>query len=367
MKDSIPSMSVEKVVDALSEVYTAAIKHSRPISTVPSVMLWGPPGVGKSQAVQQIAKKIEESAGKPVEVTDVRLMLFNPIDLRGIPTSNADKTLAVWLRPKIFDMDPSPDRLNLLFLDEITAAPQSVQAAAYQITLDRVFGEHRLPENCIVIAAGNRVTDKSVAYKMPRALANRMIHIDVKSSFSSWKKWAIRSGIHEKVVGFLSFRNEHLLCFDPAKDDLAFPTPRTWEMVSGLLHTMSRDVSKLYPLIAGLVGTGTAIEFRTWDKIYQTLPKIEDIFDGKNPPLPKQTDALYALISAMTSYARKHRNALDRIENSIRYAEHMPPDFSTILIKDYMVLEQDYISRLMTIPAFPKWMRTRGSLLNGTV
>ena len=88
-------------------------------------------------------------------MTDVRLLLFNPVDLRGIPAANADRTLAVWLKPKIFQMDESENVLNLLFLDEISAAPPSVQAAAYQITLDRMVGEHRLPENCIVIAAGD--------------------------------------------------------------------------------------------------------------------------------------------------------------------------------------------------------------------
>lgn len=98
-----------------------------------SVMLWGPPGVGKSQAVRQIAKEIERATGKTVKVTDVRLLLFNPIDLRGIPTSNADKTLAIWLKPQIFQMDSGDDIINILFLDEISAAPQSVQAAAEQI------------------------------------------------------------------------------------------------------------------------------------------------------------------------------------------------------------------------------------------
>ena len=165
---NIPSMNVGKAVEKLSQAYSTVIKNRLPIKTMPSVMLWGPPGVGKSQAIRQIAKEIEYSTGKAVKVTDVRLLLFNPIDLRGIPTSNADKTLAIWLKPQIFQMDSSDKIVNILFLDEISAAPQSVQAAAYQITLDRVVGEHRLPDNCIVIAAGNRTTDKSVAYKMPR-------------------------------------------------------------------------------------------------------------------------------------------------------------------------------------------------------
>lgn len=162
---NIPSMAVDKMVNQLSEAYSTVINNGLPIRTMPSVMLWGPPGVGKSQAVREIANEIGVRTGKSVNVTDVRLLLFNPIDLRGIPTANADKTLAIWLKPQIFQMDASDDIVNILFLDEISAAPQSVQAAAYQITLDRVVGEHKLPENCIVIAAGNRTTDKSVAFK----------------------------------------------------------------------------------------------------------------------------------------------------------------------------------------------------------
>ena len=195
MKDiksnNIPNMSIGKLVSALANSYSAVIKNKMSVKVLPSVMLWGPPGVGKSQAVRQIAKEIEMDTGKKTKVTDVRLLLFNPIDLRGIPTSNADKTLAIWLKPQIFQMDDSDDVVNILFLDEISAAPQSVQAAAYQITLDRVVGEHKLPDNCIVIAAGNRVTDNSVAFKMPKALANRLLHIEVEGNFSSWKRWAI--------------------------------------------------------------------------------------------------------------------------------------------------------------------------------
>ncbi len=157
-------LNVNQIVSLLSRAYIKLIKNGTPLKSFPSVMLWGPPGIGKSQGVREIAGNIQAKTGKKVSITDVRLLLFNPVDLRGIPTANADKTLSVWLKPQIFQMDESEDVINILFLDEITAAPQSVQAAAYQITLDRVIGEHKLPENCIVIAAGNRVTDKSVAY-----------------------------------------------------------------------------------------------------------------------------------------------------------------------------------------------------------
>jgi len=302
-----------------------------------------------------------------LDYADVRLLLFNPIDLRGIPTSNEDKTLAVWLRPKIFQMDPSDCIINILFLDEISAAPQSVQAAAYQITLDRTVGEHRLPDNCIVIAAGNRVTDKSVAFKMPKALANRLLHIEVEGNFKAWKKWAITSGINDKVIGFLSFRQNYLMGFDSGSDDLAFPTPRAWEMVSNVLNNINSSVEEMYMLIAGIVGTGVATEFRTWASVYKELPDIEDIFDGKMPAAPTRPDAIYALTSSMVSYAREHKNEMPRITNSIRYAEKLPPDFSVVLLKDYMYIEEGYKEKLIKVPEFNKWLQSKGSLLNGSV
>ncbi len=363
---NIPSLSVGRLVEELTHMYSTALLGGMSAGEIPSVMLWGPPGVGKSQAVRQVAAAIGERTGKRVSVTDVRLLLFNPIDLRGIPTANADKTLAVWLKPQIFQMDDSENVVNLLFLDEISAAPQSVQAAAYQITLDRVVGEHRLPDNCIVIAAGNRTTDKSVAFKMPKALANRLLHLEVEGSFEAWKQWAISHGIHEKVLGFLSFRQNHLMGFDPTKDELAFATPRSWEMVSKLLCGVDGDVDKMYTLIAGLVGCGVAVEFRTWARVYAELPDVEDIFRGKRPPLPTTTDAMYALTSAMVARAREYKDDLSRIENSIAYATQMSPDFSALLLRDYMYIDKDYKQTLIHIPEFAKWLRTKGKLINGS-
>lgn len=364
---NIPSMNVEKVIDELSNTYCTIINSGMPLKTLPSVMLWGAPGVGKSQAIRQLSKEIEIKTGKKSVVTDVRLLLFNPIDLRGIPTANADKTLAVWLKPQIFQMDESENVVNILFLDEISAAPQSVQAAAYQITLDRVVGEHKLPENCIVIAAGNRTTDKSVAFKMPKALANRLLHIEVEGSFKSWKEWAIRNGINEKVIGFLSFRQDYLMGFDATNEDLAFATPRSWEMVSNLLNNVDDDIERMYFMISGLVGNAVAVEFRTWSKVYANLPDIKDIFEGKATPIPTSPDVLYALTSSMLSYAREHRDSLNEIANSIRYADNLPPDYSAMLLKDYLYIEKGYKEKLLKIPEFSRWMSSKGRFLNGTV
>ena len=363
---NMPVLSVEKAITTLSESYCKVVEKDLPMKILPSVMLWGPPGVGKSQAVRQIAKIIESQTGKKVSVTDVRLLLFNPIDLRGIPTANADKTLAIWLKPQIFQMSDSEDVINILFLDEISAAPQSVQAAAYQITLDRVVGEHKLPENCIVIAAGNRVTDKSVSFKMPKALANRLLHIEIEGSFDSWLNWAMKAGINEKVIGYLSYRTDRLFGFDAKTDDLAFATPRSWEMVSNLLNNVSDNVAKIYPLIAGLVGNGTAYEFRSWCKM-TNLPKVEDIFIGKEKKLPETSDALYAVVASMVSYARDCKYDLEKIGNSLSYACNMPADYVAFLLKNYETFAEDYKNTLLQIPEYLTISGKNGVVRNGSV
>lgn len=155
--------------------------------------------------------------------------------------------------------------------------------------------------------------------------------------------------------------------FEAASDDLAFATPRSWEMVSNILNFIDPDVEKMYHLIAGVVGTGVAVEFRTWSEVYSQLPDIKDIFDGNQPNMPTGTDALYALCSAMTAYARAHKDDMRRIANSIRYAQRMPPDFSAVLLKDYMAIEPDYRARLLQIPEFSAWLSSKGRLLNGSV
>ncbi len=361
---NIYSTDIGECINILSKAYTKIINNHLPLTTMPSVMLWGSPGVGKSQGVRQLAHRLEEGTGKEVRVTDVRLLLFNPVDLRGIPVANADKTLALWLKPKIFQMEESEDIINILFLDELSSAPQSVQAAAYQITLDRVIGEHKLPDNCIVIAAGNRVTDKSVAIKMPKALANRLCHFNIEVDFDGWLRWAVNNGIHRYITGFLSFRRQYLDGFEISADSTAFPTPRSWEMVSKILCSVSDDVEEMYPLIAGCIGVGVLTEFKTWIKIYDKLPDVEDIFNGYCTMVPQDSSTLYALVSEMIERAKNYIRQPEKIGNSIKYAMNFPADFSMLLIRNYMFLADKYKTELMRIPEFYEWISKKGKIMN---
>lgn len=326
---------------------------------LPSIMLWSQPGAGKSAVIQQVATALEEAKKKKVIVNDVRLLLMNPIDLRGIPVADDEKENAVWLKPEIFDMDPSDDIINILFLDELSAAPPSVQASAYQLVLDRQVGEHKLPDNVVIVGAGNRVTDKSVAYKMPLALANRFTHFTVEVDFDAWKTWALTDGeIDQKVMGFLNYRPALLNQFDPSSPDLAFPTPRTWEMSSKYLKSMPFQTAMTF--LAGTIGAGPAVEFETYCKVYTQLPNLLDIANGVYHGQKKEPSVLYALVSALVFNSKKMSKP--QLANTLKYLMNMSPEFSILAGKDMLRMKETR-KNLIGLPEWQQWIDKFGKYL----
>ena len=351
-----PSISVSAAVDTLSELYSNAVTSGMSLKLIPTPFFWGPAGIGKSEAVYLLAERIRKKTSKTVAVTDVRLLLFSPVDLRGVPVADADRKFTNWLMPQIFNMDLDEDHLNILFLDELSAAPQSVQAAAYQICLDRRVGEHMLPANCIVIAAGNRTTDQSVSYKMPKALCNRLMHFDFRVDFDSWRSWAVQHDIDSRIIGYLSFDNSRL-CAEPDASDLAYPTPRSWSFVSNILKAMDCAPDKLHQLISACIGNDAAIEFEAWCSVYQNLPSVQDIFCGRCHEYPKTHDVLYALISSITAAVRTRREDITQqeLENVCAYAKRFPEDFAMSFFNDISSVDE-LKTKLMQSPSMQEWL-----------
>lgn len=368
----IPEMPVTNVINELASIYIPLIRGKMPYSSIPSPFLWGPPGVGKSDGINELAEVLEKETGKKVKVTDIRLLLFSPIDLRGVPIADESRQFTDWLKPRILDLDPSDKVVNILFLDELSAAPQSVQAAAYQLTLNRSIGEHKLPDNTLVMAAGNRTTDRAVAYKMPSALANRMMHYEICVDFKTWSQWAIEKGnIHPYVLGYLSYDMSKLYITDKSIDEVAFPTPRSWMFVSSILNTLGEieDIGKCHSIISSCVGMGTAVEFIAWSKVYKDLPKTEDIFNGKTVSYPNSPDALYALIGSMTTYAVRREKeteanglTITELENVSRFCANIPADYAMSFYIN-IIGSKSIQMKLMKSPSFIEWSKRHKRVL----
>ena len=259
------------------------------------LFLWGPPGIGKSELVAGITKDL---GGK---MYDLRLSQMDPTDLRGIPFYNKEVGLMDWAPP--IDLptveEASKYPIVVLFLDEMNSAAPSVQAAAYQLVLDRKVGKYELPDNVVIVAAGNREGDKGVTYRMPAPLANRLVHIEMRVDYDSWLQWATENRIHKDIIGYISFAKQDLYDFDPRSISRSFATPRSWTFVSELLDDGLAD-NTTTDLVSGTIGEGLAIKFMAHRKIASRMPNPTDILTGKVKELQvKEISAMYSLTISM--------------------------------------------------------------------
>lgn len=290
-----------------------AIQARRP------AFIWGPPGVGKSDVVAGTAAALNR------KLRDLRLSLCDPTDLKGFPSPDKKAGVTHWLPSD--ELPTDKDGPGILFLDELNAAPQSVQAAAYQLLLNRRIGNYQLPDSWDIIAAGNRDSDRGATHRMPAPLSNRLIHIDFEVSLDDWSSWAVSNGIRTEVLGFVRFRPNLLHAFDP--NQRAFPTPRSWQFASELLDQgMPSDIQ--FEMLKGTVGEGAAAELEGFLRTYRNMPNPDAILlNPDNIEVPEDPATLYALSTALGM-----RASVQNFGNVVKYSDRMPVEFNILTIRD---------------------------------
>jgi ATPase family associated with various cellular activities (AAA) len=335
------------------------------------VFLWGPPGIGKSDLVAQIARELNGA------IIDFRLSIRQPTDIMGIPFFNKEKGVMDWAPP--IDL-PSAEfaaqyPVVVLFLDELNAAAPAVQAAAYQLVLNRRVGQYQLPDNVVMVAAGNRESDKGVTYRMPAPLANRFVHLELRQDFQTWCDWAVLNQIHQDVVGYLTFAKGDLFDFSTQSSSRAFATPRSWTFLSDLLGDDDITSAELADLAAGTVGEGIAVKFMAHRKIAADLPDPTSILNGKVKTLKTtEISAKYSLVVSMCYELREaHLNKVsddqfhDMADNFLQF---MMDNFETEMAvwgARMALVTYNLPFRPTKLKNFNKFHQTYGKFVVGTV
>lgn len=282
--------------------------------------LKGAVGVGKSQVVDQVRTELG------IEMRDVRLSQMDPTDIKGFPSPDAKAGVMRWLPA---DFLPTKGK-GILFLDELPSAPMAVQAAAYQLVLDRAVGSYTLPEGWSVCAAGNRDIDRAIVNRMSSALANRLVHIDYEIDTDDWVDHAIAKNIDPELVAFIRFRTNLLHSFDASQNPAAFPTPRSWFTVDKLRKAKMANADE-YELIKGTVGEGAGAEFQAFLKVIQDLPSVDEIkINPDGTRVPDEPATQYALTTALsmgTTTAPAFARFMD-------YVKRMPVEFQVVYVRD---------------------------------
>ncbi len=320
------------------------------------VMLWGPPGVGKSQMIAQVAGKHN------VPLLDIRLSQMEPSDLRGIPFR--DNELVEWAIPAMLPDAERHGPSGILFLDEITSAPPSVSAAAYQLILDRKLGAYQIPDGWAIFAAGNRQGDRGVTYTMPSPLANRFSHFEVDINVDDWVAWAYTNNLDDRIIAFIRFRPELLFDFDPAHNPSAFPTPRSWEFAHRALQKFEHQHDLLLGSLQACVGPAAGIEVKAFIDNLDQMPDLDAIVRGEQVAAPKEIDLQYAVASALVGRAIRatgQDNSQDVQGNILEYASNFPQkEMGVMLVTDmHRAIGEDIFS----VPQFARWSNDVADLM----
>jgi len=301
------------------------------------VMLWGPPGVGKSDIVRQMTERRNE------KLIEFRTNIREPVDVRGVPVPDPLTGTTRWFVPDELPQVERDGATGTLFIDEINSGSQQMMAVMFGLILDRRVGDYVLPPGWRIVAAGNRVIDRAAAQRMPTALRNRFAHIHVKTDLAAWCDWATRNKMAPELVAFLRLRSQ-LLHVMPKGDENAFPTPRSWARCSKYVHAPRAHRMRLF---AAHVGDAYAAELDGFIDLFHSLGSLDAIIaDPENAKLPDDASTRYAVCTGLARLAtRKSFPAI------IQYANRLPRESQILVVHDATIMDDT----LKNTAAYGKW------------
>ena len=302
------------------------------------IYIWGAPGIGKSDVVYQVATSLGFEARTLIAST------CDPVDLRGVPKIVGENT--VWCPPDFFRVEK--DKKVLFFFDELNTATPAVQSAFYRIILQGKLDSIDI-SHCPRIGAGNRATDMAVVQRMPTPLVSRFQHYYLEANNEDWKEWAYANNIHPSVISFLNFRPELLLKM-PRDRDTPFPTPRTYEYLSRMIHVLGDEMG--LEDISGCIGEGAAVEFKGFLDIFKDLPQSAKYVLDDNIKFDEPSRQ-YAVNGILANYFKDNQKR-DVVNRMLKYSYGIPAEFAVVLIKDCIGINAQIVS---TAQEYIDWSR----------
>lgn len=317
----------------LNQVFTA-LKSAHAANM--NVMLWGPPGVGKTTMARDLAQQLN------MRLIHVHAPLTDLLDLKGaLSVDNGEARflpLAQW--PK------QSDQPVLVLIDEIVQAVPAIQNGFSQLLLENEMGELKLPAGSFVIGTGNRLEDKAATHRMPSHITNRVVHLYLDTDHDSWFEWACDHQVHPMILGFAKWRPELLYTFDPAKAQQPYATYRSWMQADAILKTDPPE-SIRFDLVKGVLGEGVALEFIAFWKLYSQLPDLDYVLANPDTaPVPTDVGQLYAISSALA-----HRVQTKSSKNYFAYLQRLPAEFGVMSVKMAVQINKG----LSTTKPFIEW------------
>lgn len=305
-----------------------------------SFMLWGATGVGKSECVRQLADELN------AELRDIRLCQKMPTDIGGLPTLDHETKQTVFYPPAFLAL-PEDKKGVILFFDEISLAQDDTKGAVLGILEERCQGEIKIPDDWIIVAAGNRPEDMANARGLGAAANRRLLHIVIEPQLEATIQHFIKIGVIPEVLAFLKVFPQHLSGEESARTQKheLYPRPASWKKVSDVYQVLRRADKNLRQIaIAGIIGDGTAAEFMMLAEEIAQMKSVDELLEiqRKSPAkigqyLPATLNGIYALSFAIVTRATEE-TAEDLLELINRFDEQSGEQFSLLPMRDLQTM-----------------------------
>jgi hypothetical protein len=304
---------------SLKRVLRKTIQEKKP------VLIYGPPGVGKTDVITQIVEELQQ-----------KLIIFlpsisEPIDYKGLPVFNQETEIASFVPFDVLNELVTADEPTIVFVDDFGQANQSVQAALMNLFRARRVGDRQISEHITFVLATNDKNHHAGVGGILEPIKSRMISlIELTVSLEDWIQWALQKQLDPSLIGFMRLRGNELLSkFEPTTSLSNSPSPRAQEAVSTIIKMgFPRDIE--FELIEGAAGTGYATEIRGFLSLFRNLVSPEEILhDPANVEIPADNPMVtYAYCGSLASVASP-----DNMDKIIVFAKRLPIEFQVKLIQ----------------------------------
>lgn len=331
------------------------------MGTEQTLMVWGPPGIGKSEIIEQFGREL----GLPVSVLlgsqmspeDLAVPLIDPL------------TYTTRMCPPDTLMRPGA---SIVFIDELNGAEPDVMRAFFPLINERRVGSHFFPPGSVVVCAGNPTAYNSVARPVPAPLMNRMYHVQLKvTSTRGWLAWAAQHRIHPLITNFIGESGLRSLIGPPGDDDQLSTTPRGWAIASRALYGWNVDrmenagspehARQMQRVVQGAVARKEAEEFGAWLLRRAQGVSLQAVLRGEQKlPDPNEHRALVAHL--MTLLRSRLASELPRLEADARGEARTLADQATYLLGTLSQSAPELAASLISDPGIPAWFLERLSV-----
>ena len=313
-------------------------------------MIWGPPGIGKSAIVYQLAESMN------AKLFELRANLFDPVDVRGGLKVVEQQDGTYRTRYGVPEDYPDTNYTGpvVLLIDELPNAPKATQNALLQLILNKKIGTYELPQGAFIVAAGNRSIDRAAVHEMPTPVKTRFAHFELESNIDDFCAWAIQNNIDPTIISFVRYRPTLQNSLDSREN--AMPTSRGWEMADRALKLVTNaSADEQFYAIASIVGDGPAGEFIAFKQQADKMPDLDRILATPSAvEVPSDPAVLFAVSSALASRADQNS-----FKNIMAYAKRMPAEYQVVLVRDSLAKDRE----LTQTPAFQQWTQDNASVL----